>query len=315
MTSTPTSREPTFEDFHFTARDGLRLYARRYRARVPSPARRPVLCLAGLTRNSRDFHSLATALAAHAETPRDVYTLDTRGRGLSDHDPEWRNYAVPIEMLDALDLLTREELHDVGLVGTSRGGLIAMVMGAVQPSAIGAVVLNDIGPVVEREGLMRIAGYVGKMPQPTSWEEAGRLIGEVNSRQFPGLSEKQWIEIARQLFNDKNGKPVASYDPLVARSLSVLDGPMPELWPQFAALNRVPVMVLRGENSDLLSAATVAEMRRRHPAVRTHTVPREGHAPWLNDAASIGAIAAFLSATDATWHAEPRPLPSVALAG
>jgi pimeloyl-ACP methyl ester carboxylesterase len=312
MTSTPTRRAEPFEDIYFTARDGLRLYARRYRARLPSPTRRPVLCLAGLTRNSRDFHDLAIALASHAETPRDVYTLDTRGRGLSDHDPEWRNYAVPIEMLDALDLLTREELSDVGLVGTSRGGLIAMVMGAAQPSAIGAVVLNDIGPVLEREGLMRIAGYVGKMPAPTSWEDAGRLVGEVNARQFPDLSQARWIEIARQLFNEKDGRPVAGYDPLVARSLSVLDGPMPELWPQFAALNRVPVMVLRGENSDLLSAATVAEMQRRHPAVRTHTVPREGHAPWLADAASIGAVSAFLAATDATWHAEPRPLQPVA---
>lgn len=313
MSTKPTPRQP-FDEIYFTARDGLRLYARHYRASVPSPDRRPVLCLAGLTRNSRDFHTLALALAGHAEAPRDVYTLDTRGRGLSEHDKDWRNYAVPIEMLDALDLLTREELSDVAIVGTSRGGLIAMVMGAAQPSAIGAVVLNDIGPVVEQAGLMRIAGYVGRMPPPTTWEEAGRLVREVNVRQFPALTDAQWIEVARQLFNEKNGRPVPGYDAQVSRSLSVLEGPMPELWPQFAALDRVPVLVVRGENSDLLSAATVAEMQRRHPSLRAHVAANEGHAPFLADAASITAIADFLAASDVTWQSETITPPPAALA-
>jgi len=130
-----------FEEIRFTTRDGLRLYGRRYRASLEA-GRRPVLCLAGLTRNSRDFRVMAEALASHPHNPRDVYTLDARGRGMSEYDTDWRNYAVPVEMLDAIDFMTRCELSDVAVVGTSRGGLVAMVMAAAQPSTIGAVVLN-----------------------------------------------------------------------------------------------------------------------------------------------------------------------------
>lgn len=299
-----------FEEIRFTARDGLRLYARHYPARGRAARGRPVLCLAGLTRNSRDFHNLAVALAADANRPRDVWTLDTRGRGLSDHDPDWRNYAVPIEMLDALDLLTMQELSDVAVVGTSRGGLIAMVMAAAQPSAIGAAVLNDIGPVVDAEGLLRIKGYVGRTPRLGTWDDAAAFVRDLNQAQFPAVAAADWLDIARQLFNETNGRPVPGYDPKVARSLSILEGPMPALWPQFAALNRVPVLVLRGANSDLLSAATVAEMERRHPAASSVTIAGEGHAPWLRDAVSIGAIGDFLARTDASrdrLSAAPAP--------
>ena len=145
-----------FRDIYFTARDGLRLYARHYPARKQS-ARRPVLCLAGLTRNSRDFDRVAQALSQDASTSRDVYTLDIRGRGLSEPDPDWRNYAVPIEMQDVIDFMTMMELQDTGIIGTSRGGLITMVLAAAQPARIGAVVLNDIGPVIETDGLVRIS--------------------------------------------------------------------------------------------------------------------------------------------------------------
>lgn len=292
-----TARDGAFAELYVTVRDGLRLYGRKY----PAPQRshrRPVLCLAGLTRNSRDAHDLAIALSRHPETPRDVYTLDTRGRGLSEHDSDWKNYTVPNEMLDALDFLTAVDLHDVALVGTSRGGLVAMVMAAAQPSAIGVAVLNDIGPVVEMEGLLRIAGYVGRTPAPGNWDDAARIVADLNARQFPDVGPEQWLRFAKQIFNEKDGRPISSYDPAVGRSLSVLEGPMPALWPQFEALRRVPVMVLRGENSDILSAATVAEMERRHPALMSYVVPREGHAPLLHDEASQAAIAHFIAAHD-----------------
>lgn len=291
----------SFEEIRFTTRDGLRLYARRYRAHTDC-GRRPVVCLAGLTRNSRDFHVLATALAGAAQAPRDVYTLDTRGRGQSDHDKDWRNYSVPTEMLDALDFMTCCELSNVGLIGTSRGGLIAMVMAAVQPSEIGAVILNDIGPVIETDGLLRIAGYVGRTPAPTSWEHAGKIAQELNQRQFPNVTADQWREISRQWFNEKNGRPVPSYDPRIGRSLSVIDGPMPALWPQFGALRGVPAMVLRGANTDLISEKTLALMAERHPALITHVVPDEGHAPLLRDAPTLAAIDAFLSSADAIYR-------------
>lgn len=292
----------SFRDIRFTTRDGLRLYARHYPARHRTN-RRPVMCLAGLTRNSRDFHEVALALSQHPDMPRNVYTLDTRGRGFSDYDRDWRNYAVPVEMHDALDFMVRTELFNAAVIGTSRGGLIAMVMAAVQPSAIGAVVLNDIGPVVEIDGLLRIAGYVGRTPPPTSWKHAGEITAEINQRQFPKVTPERWKEISRQFFNEKNGRPIPSYDPKVARSLSVLNGPMPALWPQFDALKRVPVMVIRGANSDLLSQATVEAMSARHPALSVHVVPDEGHAPLLHDAPTIDAITAFLGTTDETYAA------------
>jgi len=294
-----TSSEP-FEDIYYTSRDGLRLHGRCYHGRGRSAARtRPVLCLAGLTRNGRDFHDLAVALSTHPTNARTVYTLDYRGRGLSDSDPDWRNYSITVEMLDVIDFMTLIGLYDVAIVGTSRGGLITMLLAAARPTAIGAAVLNDIGPVIEHEGLARISGYVGRVPLPISWPDAARMMRELNRRHFPDVPDSVWEEAARQWYNEKNGRPAPGYDAKLGNALSVLDGPMPALWPQFETLKRVPLMVIRGENSDLLTAATVDEMRRRHPAMATITVVGQGHAPLLKDTASIEALRHFLGATDA----------------
>jgi len=286
-----------FDDIYFTTRDGLRLYGRHYKARTKS-ARRPVLCLAGLTRNSRDFHDIATALSQHPLTPRDVYTVDMRGRGLSDSDKDWRNYALPVELQDVIDFMTMTGLHDAGIIGTSRGGLITHVLAAAQPTRIGAVVLNDIGPVIDIDGLVRIAGYVGRAPLPKSWSDAARLVKDLTKRDFPGMTEAGAEKMARQLFNERNGKPAPGYDPQLSKCLSLLDGPIPELWPQFEGLKRVPMMVVRGGNSDLLSRKTVDEMRRRHPRLTSIEVPGEGHAPLLHDVPTINAILGFFAKTD-----------------
>ena len=159
-----------WQDITFTSHDGLRLYARRYGR--PDSVRRPVLCLAGLTRNCRDFHDIATALSNHPLYPREVYCLDYRGRGKSDCDPNWRNYTPWIEMIDTLDFMSICGLSKATVLGASRGGIIAMLMAVTRPTAIGAVVLNDIGPVIETAGLARIMGYAGKIPLPPSWEAA-----------------------------------------------------------------------------------------------------------------------------------------------
>ena len=283
-------------DITFTARDGLRLYARHYPA--PGSRLRPVLCLAGLTRNSRDFHDIAMALSS-GENARDVYALDCRGRGRSQHDPDWRNYSIPVEMLDVQDLITLRGLEKTAIIGTSRGGLISMALAAAQPTIIGAVVLNDIGPVIERDGLTRIAGYVGNTPLPTSWEDAARTVADLNRNAFPAVAEDQWLEIARQWFNEAGGHPEPGYDPNLAKSFSMTDGPVPPLWPQFGALAAAPLLVIRGENSDILSAATVQQMRARHPRCASLTVPGQGHAPLLKDAETISAIAGFLADVDA----------------
>ena len=285
-----------FDEFHFTSRDGLKLYARHYPA--PGSTLRPVVCLPGITRNSRDFHVFASQLSRDPQRPRPVYAVDMRGRGHSAYDPNWKNYAVPIEVLDVVDFLTARSLSNVAVVGTSRGGLIAMVLAAVRPSAIGAVVMNDIGPVVETDGLTRIAGYIGRTPLPHSWADAGRIVGDMNRAQFPRISDAEWIEVAKQFFNEKNGRPAPGYDPELSHSLSVLDGPMPALWDKFEALKPFPLMCLHGENSDILSAATVEEMGRRHPRFTPHLVRWEGHAPLLRDEHTNSAVAAFLAGCD-----------------
>jgi pimeloyl-ACP methyl ester carboxylesterase len=287
-------------DIHFTSRDGLRLYGRHYAAQ--GSIRRPVLCLAGLTRNSRDFHDLATVLSDPRGHRRDVFTLDSRGRGRSSHAPDPTTYAIPNELADVLDFMTLNSLHDAAIVGTSRGGLLAMIMAAQRPAAIGAVILNDIGPVIEREGLARIIAYVGRVPVPATWQEAADLVRSMNERGFPAIPRDLWEDIARQWFNEADGRPAPGYDPRLSESLVLGEGPLPDIWPQFMALKNVPVMAIRGATSDLFSAATLQEMQRRHPQLEALTVAGEGHAPMLKDAQTIGAIYDFLLRTDSVHN-------------
>jgi pimeloyl-ACP methyl ester carboxylesterase len=201
-------------------------------------------------------------------------------------------------MFDVLDFMTLAGLEEVAIVGTSRGGLIAMLMAAVQPSAVGAMVFNDIGPVIEHDGLVRISGYVGRVPLPISWPDAARMVRDLNRRHFPEISDETWEEVARQWYNERKGRPAPGYDAALGNALSVLYRPLPALWPQFEALKRVPVLVVHGENSDVLSVATVDEMRRRHPALTALTVANQGHAPLLKDSPTIEAIRHFLMQTD-----------------
>jgi pimeloyl-ACP methyl ester carboxylesterase len=294
-----------WNDIFFSARDGLRLYARHYPA--PGATRRPLLCLAGLTRNSRDFHDLATVLSRR-DGGRDVFALDSRGRGRSEHDRDWNNYSLLVEVKDVLDFMTLKGLHGAAIIGTSRGGLLAILASVLRPCAVGAVVLNDIGPVIEREGLARIMAYVGRMPLPKDWAEATKLAREMNVRQFPAVSDEQWAAYARAWFNDVNGLPAPGYDPNISKPFSVMDGPPPALWPQFGALTRMPVLAIRGDQSDILSVKTLEEMRARHPRLTAITVPGQGHAPLLMDAPTIGAVADFLARADMV-----RPEPAQAV--
>jgi pimeloyl-ACP methyl ester carboxylesterase len=196
--------------------------------------------------------------------------------------------------------MTLAGLEEAAIVGTSRGGLITMLMAAMQPTSIGAVVFNDIGPVIQHDGLVRISGYVGRTPLPISWPDAMRMVRDLNRRHFPDIPDSQWEEMARQLYNERNGRPAPGYDAKLGKALSVLYQPLPHLWPQFEALKHVPILVVRGENSDVLAAATVDEMRRRHPALATVAVANQGHAPLLKDGPTIEAIRHFLLETDAT---------------
>ncbi len=295
------------EDIFYRSQDDLVLYARKYGGDASSG--RPLVCLPGLTRNGRDFHSLAAALSAHPLRPRAVYCLDYRGRGRSEWDKDWRNYSAYIELLDVAAFLTLRGLTDAAFLGTSRGGIITMMLAVMQPAAIGCAILNDIGPVIETAGLARIMGYAGKIPVPADWDEALSVVRDINKRQFTALDTAGWRALTRQLFNEADGRPAAAYDPNLSKSLSLIDiaKPVPAMWEHFESLYKVPVMVLRGENSDILSSATVQDMQARHPALSSALIRNEGHAPLLMDPFSHRLIGDFLFDADKTWTPPPSP--------
>src|SRR5262245_20033609 len=185
-----------------TAADGLRLHARLYGP--PRTSALPVVCLAGLTRTCADFEPLATALADDSMRPRLVVAMDARGRGLSDYDRDPSRYNLAVELADVLGLLTALELGPAVFVGTSRGGILSMLLGSARPNAVAGVVLNDIGPVIEAKGLLRIKSYVGRLPQPKSYEEGAEFLRRLFMTQFPKLSASDWMAFARRSFRDQN---------------------------------------------------------------------------------------------------------------
>jgi len=288
-----------------SAGDGLRLFARDYGP--PAARALPIVCLPGLSRNSSDFHDLALALAANARSPRRVLALDYRGRGRSDHDPDWRNYDVKVELGDVLHVLTAAGVHEAVFVGTSRGGLITMALSAARPALLRGAVLNDIGPVLEAEGLARIKGYVGKLPVPRDFTEGAATIRSIWGEQFPAFAEADWLAMARGTWREADGGVALNYDPNLTKTLDALDltKPLPEIWPLFAGLKRVPVLALRGERSDLLSADTFAAMARAHPDIQTVTVPGQGHAPSLAGRDVIETIKRFVARIEEAGSAEP----------
>jgi pimeloyl-ACP methyl ester carboxylesterase len=269
----------------------LRLHARRYGQR--SSTATPVVCLPGLARTAADFEELATALC---QSGRRVFALDYRGRGLSDYDPDPANYSLPIELVDVLAVVTALESVPAIFVGTSRGGILTMLLAAVRPTAIAGAMLNDIGPVIEPQGLMRIKSYVGKLPQPRTFEEGAEILRRLFGPQFPKLGPADWLASARRAFKEEKGRLVTTYDVRLANALNGVDAerPIPALWKEFDALADVPLMVIRGANSDLLSAATVEAMRARRTTLETIEVPDQGHAPLLADADTIARIVEFV---------------------
>lgn len=280
-----------FREAYATAADGLRLYYREYGQAQAAHA--PVLCLPGLTRNSKDFHDLALRLSAQ----RRVIAVDLRGRGRSERDPRGAaGYSPLVELDDVLRLIAQASLGPSVVIGTSRGGILAMLMASVRPDLLRGIVLNDIGPELDPAGIARIRGYVGVGEAPESWEAAASALEALHGAHFPGLSAQDWLAYARRSFTEREGRPAFDYDPAIGESLR--GAPAGDLWPQFAALAAIPTLVLRGAHSDLLSAETVARMREQKPDLLAVTVPDRGHVPFLDEPEVTAALDAFLARID-----------------
>jgi len=281
----------SYKDLFYQGEDGLTLYARDYPA--PSPDARCVLLMHGLSRNSRDFEVLAERLSKRYR----VLVAEQRGRGKSEWDADPTRYAIPHYIRDMFALLQVANVSRVATVGTSMGGLMAMVMHAANPGVFSHVVLNDIGPELCDKGLNRIKGYVGQGEPVTTWTEAVAYNRRINEVAFPTLSDEGWEQFARQIFKEVDGVPVLDYDPKISEAVNAEDSDAvpPDLWPVFDLLGQQPLMLIRGALSDLLDDQITAEMQRRVPAMAYLEVADVGHAPMLKDEAVIAAIEAFFS--------------------
>ena len=274
----------------FASADGLQLYYRDYAA--ATPGRLPVLCLPGLTRNSRDFAHVALRLSRE----RRVLCADLRGRGRSQHDPHWQNYHPGTYLADIARLLEDARVERCVFFGTSLGGLLTMMAAAARPGVVGAAILNDIGPEVDPVGLARIASYVGRHVPPRTWAEAVATVRATYELALPGLSDEQWADYTRRSYSDVDGVPRLDMDPNIGEAVRAAPAAAaPDLWPVFDALAQVPTLVLRGASSDILSSATVERMQARKPDLVRVEVPNRGHVPLLDEPEAVTAIDAFLA--------------------
>ncbi|OBV11539.1 alpha/beta fold hydrolase [Erythrobacter dokdonensis] len=280
-----------YEDRSWTSSDGLNLHYRNY----PGPeggTALPVLCLHGLTRNARDFAGLAEELSQG----RRVIVPEMRGRGLSDYAPVSDTYSPATYVEDVEKLLAEQGITRFIAIGTSMGGLMTMLLAQARPGRIAAVVMNDIGPVIDAEGLSRISGYVGQGRSYPTWVHAARGLEAVHAPAFPDYDLDQWLEMAkRTMVVSQNGRITFDYDMAIAEPFAKPgNAAPPNLWLAFEALAGVPMLLVRGELSDLLSPETVKQMGVRNPAMRSITVPRVGHAPTLDEPEVRAAISALL---------------------
>ena len=286
-----------YRDHFYTSPDGLTLYARDY----PGPddsTLLPVLCMHGLTRNSRDF----AWIASHLAKSRRVISVDQRGRGRSDYDPTPANYTPQVYVGDIFKLLDELGIERMGVIGTSMGGLMAMLMANMQPQRFAGIVLNDIGPELDPVGLDRIKGYVGRHRDIRSWDDAVAATREINESAFPGYTDDEWLRLARGLYHEKDGVPVLSHDAAIAKPMQEEDtnAVPPDLWPLFEGMKDIPMLLVRGELTDLLAMDCVERMQAISPGMVVVQIPGRGHAPMLDEPTAVKAIETFFARIDGT---------------
>lgn len=281
--TTPT----VFRERRFTSQDGLDLYFRDYGD--ANSARTPLICLGGLTRNSKDFHRIAARLSRDCR----VLCPDYRGRGRSDYDPDPGNYRPDIYVGDVVHLMAAANTHRVVVLGTSLGGLIATGIALARPSGLAGVILNDIGPELPQAGVGRIAEYVGTALTFDTWDEAVVAYRQRYGAAFPDFGESDWLNLAEDTFHQgDDGRIRTDYDVAIAKSFG---GPLPDLWAMYRAVRNIPVLAIRGALSDILSAETFDKMAVEKPDLTRVTIAERGHTPQLNEPDAASAIDTFLA--------------------
>jgi pimeloyl-ACP methyl ester carboxylesterase len=280
--------EDRYADGYFTVADGLRLHYRDYRGSSDRP---PLLCLPGLTRNTRDFANFAQRYSPRHR----VLALEFRGRAQSEYDPQPERYNPLSYANDTLQLLDHLGIPQAIFVGTSLGGLVTMAIAAMAPQRIAAAILNDVGPELSQVGLDRIRSYLGKDPRFATWDEAAELLMRNNKNIPASYSHDDWVRMARRVCREENGEIRFDYDMAIAKPFETGGAtPTIDMWPLFAAVAHRPLLVIRGEVSDLLSADAAAKMQAAARNAKFAVVPGVGHAPELDEPEAVAAIDAFL---------------------
>lgn len=279
-----------YTDEYFTNKDGLKQHYRDYNN---APDGAPViLCMPGLTRNAKDF----TYIADHLKDRCRLICVEQRGRGMSDWDPEPKRYAPVTYVGDMMTLLEHLDLKSVICLGTSLGGLMTMMMNAMHPGVVKAAIINDIGPAIDQKGIARIKSYVGIGKPPESWEQAIEAVKFANTGVYPKFSQEDWETVTHFLYEDVNGKPVVQYDAALRQNFDAEDDQSaPDLWPVFAMMHTIPMVVLRGELSDILSQETLDQMAAEHPDLTPVVVKDVGHVPLMREANVQAAIDALIA--------------------
>lgn len=278
-----------YRDFRYRSSDGVDLFCREYHS--PN-ARGTVVCLPGLTRNSRDFTDLAGHLAGRYR----VLTPDLRGRGFSGWDVNPTNYQPPVYYQDILQLISEQSRAPVAVIGTSLGGILAMALAATAPASIAGIVLNDIGPQIDASGVARIRQYVGLQTRPGTWPAALAQARANFGSAYQDLDESGWLAFTRRGYReDETGVVVADYDPKIGDAMRAAPTTIADMWPVWAALARTPVLVIRGARSDILSPEIVERMAREKPDLERLEVADRGHAPLLDEPGVLPAIDTFLN--------------------
>jgi pimeloyl-ACP methyl ester carboxylesterase len=283
---------PIYSEHTYRSRDGLKLYFRDYPG---DPSKVPVLCMHGLTRNCRDFEALALRIVPG----RRVITPDFRGRGKSQYDSMWMNYHPMTYVDDMWSLLRQIGVNRVIAIGTSLGGLVAMLMAAVHAQTFAGVVLNDIGPEIDPVGVARISSYAGRLPPPRSWDEAIEQMKMVFGAALPDFTEQQWRDFVRLSYSeDSSGSPKLDADPRIGDAIRAIPPPpgaTQGMWLAFHALKDTPTLAIRGALSDLLSVDVFERMQREHPRLHAVTIDNRGHVPQLDEPQSRAALEQFLA--------------------